>query len=142
MPATCSSFRLFSCARCHKQVLICSKCDYGNIYCSKSCALERRRESNRQASRRYQSRPPGARNHARRQGAYRARQKKVTHQGSVTRGDRAKRLRMRRRACSWRSRSRHRGVEKLNPTVVRCHFCGCEGSSWYRLGFLGRKGVP
>jgi len=142
MPATCPSFRLFNCARCHKQVLICSKCDRGNIYCSRTCSTESRRESIREANRHYQRSPHGARNHARRQMAYRARQKKVTHQGSTTRRARAKRPRVRRRAPSCRVRSWLRGVKTLNPNAVRCHFCGREGTGLHRIGFLGSREVP
>jgi hypothetical protein len=35
--------RLFLCARCRAQVLICSCCDRGNIYCGEGCAEEIRR---------------------------------------------------------------------------------------------------
>ena len=83
------SHRLFLCARCSKQVHICSDCDRGNIYCSEACAAIRRRESVREAGRRYQQGPPGRRSHARRQRAYVARRRrKVTHQGpdGVARG--------------------------------------------------------
>jgi len=39
-----SSARLFNCARCRRQVVICSHCDRGNIYCSKRCSQTARRE--------------------------------------------------------------------------------------------------
>ena len=36
-----SSARLFNCARCRRQVVICSHCDRGNRYCGKRCAQSR-----------------------------------------------------------------------------------------------------
>jgi hypothetical protein len=74
--------RFFLCARCRAQVLICSCCDRGNIYCEQDCAQRSRRESQRDAGRRYQASHRGRRRHAERARAYRARQQKVTHQGS------------------------------------------------------------
>jgi hypothetical protein len=75
--------RFFLCARCRAQVLICSCCDRGNIYCEQDCAQRSRRESQRDAGRRYQSSHRGRRNHAARARVYRARQNNVTHQGSA-----------------------------------------------------------
>jgi len=75
--------RLFNCAACRKLLVICSKCDRGNIYCSE-CAPERRRQRRREATARYQATPRGRRTHAERQRRYRERLKtqKVTHAGS------------------------------------------------------------
>lgn len=72
--------RLFHCGLCHKQVLICRRCDRGQSYCPE-CTDEARRRRNRRSSSTYQSRPHGALNHARRQERYRRRQEKVTHRG-------------------------------------------------------------
>lgn len=78
------SGRLFNCASCFSQAVICSHCDRGNIYCSPDCAVTARTENQKRASRRYQNSPRGRRHHAARQAAYRARLKeKVTHQGSL-----------------------------------------------------------
>jgi hypothetical protein len=77
------SYRLYNCARCAVQVRICRRCDHGNVYCAAACARIRRRECTRRASARYQRTGRGARRHAARQRAYRARVcSKVTHQGS------------------------------------------------------------
>lgn len=77
------SHRLYNCARCAVQVHICRRCDRGNIYCARSCAAARRRESLLRAGVRYQLSLLGACRHAGRQRAWRARQAhKVTHQGS------------------------------------------------------------
>lgn len=79
---SCSG-RLFNCAGCLSQTVVCSHCDRGNIYCSPACAKSARIENQRLAGQRYQKTPRGRRHHAARQAAYRARLKeKVTHQGS------------------------------------------------------------
>ena len=75
--------RFFLCARCRAQVLICRCCDRGQIYCAGSCAPEARRSAQRAAGRRYQSSHRGRLAHASRARRYRARQKNVTHQGSL-----------------------------------------------------------
>jgi predicted nucleic acid-binding Zn ribbon protein len=81
------SYRLYSCRRCAQQVHICRHCDHGNQYCAGECAAIRRRESLRRAGVRYQLSSRGARYHAARQRAWRARQlQKVTHHGSADAG--------------------------------------------------------
>ncbi len=57
--------RLFLCARCYRQTLVCSRCDRGQIYCGHECALEARRRNQRAA---------------------RARQRRVTGHGSISPG--------------------------------------------------------
>ena len=84
MRASQKSYRLYSCLRCAVQVRICSDCDHGNQYCAGECAQICRRQSLRRAGARYQLSHRGARRHAARQSAWRARRlQKVTHQGSV-----------------------------------------------------------
>ena len=81
--------RLFLCARCRRQVLICSRCDRGQQYCGARCSGLARRESLRAAGRRYQHSRRGRHCHAERQRRYRhrcgedARAQKVTHHGSA-----------------------------------------------------------
>ena len=81
--------RLFLCARCRRQVLICSRCDRGQRYCGARCSGPARRESLRAAGRRYQHSRRGRHCHAERQRRYRrrwredARVHKVTHHGSA-----------------------------------------------------------
>ncbi len=92
-----TSARLYNCARCHQQVILCSHCDYGNIYCFDGCAQEAKILSLREANKRYRESPLGRQNAARRQAEFRQRnrleessdpssepspEKKVTHQGS------------------------------------------------------------
>lgn len=77
------SARLFNCARCHAQCLICRRCDRGQRYCGADCSGQARRESQRRASRRYQSTPRGRHANAARQRVHqRGKREKVTHQGS------------------------------------------------------------
>ena len=75
--------RLFLCARCRCQVVICSRCDRGQIYCGPGCAQEARRCNQRKARARYQASVRGREMHAQRSGRYRARHRRVTDQGSV-----------------------------------------------------------
>ena len=80
--AATTTARFFLCVRCREQVVVCRRCDHGQIYCSGSCAHEARRQSQRMAGQRYQATFCGRRNHAARMSRHRARQKIVTHQGS------------------------------------------------------------
>jgi hypothetical protein len=77
-PASARSARLFLCARCRAQVLVCSCCDRGQIYCTGGCAQIARREGLREAGQRYQASRRGRVAHALRAHRYRARQKNVT----------------------------------------------------------------
>jgi len=81
--------RLYLCANpaCRDQVLICSDCDRGHIYCAE-CAPRARRRSLHRAGRRYQASSRGRIKHAERSRRYRARknrsrENKVTHHGSL-----------------------------------------------------------
>lgn len=79
------SARSFRCARraCQRVVFLCSRCDRGNRYCSRVCAVAARRECVRAAGLRYQRSRRGRFKHAARQARYRARcraRQKVTHQ--------------------------------------------------------------
>jgi hypothetical protein len=73
--------RLFLCDRCRQQVLICRRCDRGQVYCDHDCALEARRSRQREARRRYQASERGRQMHADRSRQYRARRRRVTDQG-------------------------------------------------------------
>ena len=89
------SARLFLCARCRDQVLLCSHCDRGQQYCSRACSSVSRRERRRQTARLYQSSRCGQLKHAARTARWRQRRRslrhhinKVTHQGcSVAHAD-------------------------------------------------------
>lgn len=77
------SARLYHCARCHCQVILCRACDRGHIYCANGCAQHARKDSLRRAGARYRSTWRGRLNNAARQRRFRARQRNVTHHGSV-----------------------------------------------------------
>lgn len=132
-----TSGRFFLCARCRAQVLVCSCCDRGQIYCADGCARLARREGQRAAGQRYQRSHRGRLAHASRGRCYRARKKKVTHQGSLPpppddllsvssaeiAGDPSPEVSSRR-------------------TAGHCHWCGCYCSPFVRHGFLRRRRVP
>ena len=80
------SARLFLCACCRVQVLVCRQCDRGQRYCANGCAAATRQALQRDSARRYQCGRAGRFKHALRTQRWRARQaelaKIVTHQGS------------------------------------------------------------
>ena len=57
----CETGRLFTCNRCHRQVVICASCDRGHQYCSRACSEQSRAENRREARRRYARTGKGAR---------------------------------------------------------------------------------
>jgi hypothetical protein len=135
--------RLLVCVRCRAQVLICSCCDRGQIYCAGGCARDARRQAQCAAGRRYQTSRRGRVNHAARAGRYRARQKNVTHQGSppqrrddVVSVDVAASASRPAAASSPDVAMRSRGH---GPGLWRCHWCGCRCPPFVRIGFLCRR---
>jgi len=130
-----STARLFLCARCRRQVVICRRCDRGNIYCGRQCSQPARRESIRAAGRRYQGGRAGRLKHAERQRRYRARQHKVTHQGSP--------VPLPNGSLSPESRTvapRHPTLRPAPVQGLRCRFCNRPCSAWVRLDFLHSPG--
>lgn len=125
------SARIFNCARCRTQVVICRRCDRGNIYCGVRCSQPARDESLRAAGRRYQSGRQGRFRHAERQRRYRLCRRKVTHQGSTV-------------SRPHDLLSSKAKVADANSTVwdqgMRCDFCNRPCSSFVRLDFLHRSG--
>lgn len=67
--------RLYLCAHCREQVLLCSECDHGQRYCSRACSNMSRRERRRETVRRYQRSERGRRNHVARTASWRARRR-------------------------------------------------------------------
>jgi len=132
-------YRLFNCARCHRQVKICRSCDRGNIYCGKDCAREQRRVSLRRAGRGYQATFRGRLNHAARQMTYRVRRaRKVTHHAFPLLSGRPKVRLARARPAEWAAGHRERegrdGLYGEPEAVVQCDFCGCRCTPWARQG--------
>lgn len=128
--------RLYICAICRLQVLICSPCDRGNIYCSGKCAAIARVNSIHSANQRYQNTRRGKMLHADRQHRYRQRnctllatlEKIVTDHGSKV-------------AASSISlpvvNITVKSVKKPDIHIdIFCDFCGCQCSNLLRRGFL------
>ncbi len=82
--------RMFLCARCRAQVVVCSHCDRGQRYCAEGCAQLVRKSRQREAGQRYQRSRTGRFKHADRTRKWRAscrhrlgvNKETVTHQGS------------------------------------------------------------
>lgn len=139
---TAASARLFMCAECHAQALICSCCDRGQIYCAGDCAARARRRTRRDAGRRYQTSRRGRLAHAERTRRYRVRCKNVTHHGSppsppddlLSSGSPA--------IASDASAF----VDRARRPLSRCDWCGRRCPDLVRQGFLrrrsGRRRVP
>lgn len=122
--------RLFHCVGCHKQTLICSHCDRGQLYCSQSCASRARRQSCRLAEKRYQQTHRGKVKHALRQRRYRARlTKKVTDQGSPALPQNV-----------LLNSVKNQAITMQYCEHAQCCFCRRPVSSWVRQGFL-RHGI-
>jgi hypothetical protein len=129
-------YRLFSCARCHCQVAICSVCDRGQWYCGKACSQQTRRELSRAASQRYQATRKGRRHHAARQARLRKKQratqstKEVTHRGTPT----------------PEAQIRLRSTIAESPPTVRCQEAGEvgeeAGAGWVLCDFCGARCQP
>jgi len=67
--------RVFACARCQFEVLVCIGCDRGRRYCGSQCSEQARRQAQRADGKRYQSSPAGSFAHARRSQRYRQRRR-------------------------------------------------------------------
>ena len=138
----CHSGRLYNCVRCQQQVIICRRCDRGNIYCSGGCAQQSRHKKQQEAAERYQSSHKGRQQHAQRQRQYRQRQQqshpgqqeKVTHQGSPELA-----------ACDSITTGLKTEIPRsTSPYVSKkagfvCHFCGIPCSDYLRWDFLHRQ---
>jgi hypothetical protein len=126
--------RFFLCGRCRAQVLVCSYCDRGQIYCAGKCAQQARTASMRAAGARYQASRIGRFNHAARSRRYRARLRNVTHQGSPpTQSDAL--LAVNSTAAVKPSVC----ASPILPAVSRCYFCGRAQSAFVRTGPLRRR---
>ena len=129
------SGRLFLCAGCRHQVIVCSCCDRGQIYCVDGCARQARRRTVQQAGRRYQASHRGRRMHAARMGRWRARQQKVTHHGSPVppAGD------LLAPAAMTILRDAAAPADQPRLSGPHCHWCGRSCLPLLRQGFLRRR---
>lgn len=130
--------RFYLCQRCRTQVIICRRCDRGQIYCSDNCSKAARCEALRASGRRYQQSSKGRFKHAERTRRYRQRRNKVTHQGSTTPAQDD--------LLASNSAPDH-DQHELKPlpaskSEVHCHFCGAICSTFVRRNFLHRHRVP
>jgi hypothetical protein len=126
-----ASCRMFLCARCRGQVLVCRRCDRGQVYCAGTCAEDVRHELQREARRRYQATLRGRAMHAERGRRYRARQQRVTDHG-LTKPDKE--------GASVRSdfdvAASAPSFNRRPPTPPICHFCRRPASAFVRLSAL------
>ena len=155
--------RLFLCAGCRVQVVLCSHCDRGNRYCSRTCWRQTHDLARREAACRYQRSRAGSVRHAARSHRWRQRTAlraaerdctditgsadpyadadagaahKVTHQGSppwLTAAPLA--------ACTPDIAATTAApiiAAPASPTVRRCYRCATEQPDWLRQGFLRR----
>lgn len=127
--------RLFLCARCRVQVIICRRCDRGQRYCH-GCAKEARRISMREAGRRYQKTRQGRFAHAERARRHRARCKNVTHQGSPAPVPNVVLPLQRIKSAPV---AMHPGPGGM-PAPFRCHCCVQALPPFLRTGPLRRRG--
>ena len=139
--------RRFNCASCGRQVVLCRRCNRGNIYCSRDCGEAARRQSLRRAGRRYQNSRRGRHMHAQRQRRYRERRQspapedrspaqKVTHHPLT----RSRRRPVVRAMADGRRGMRPSGRERP-AGVLRCHRCGrfCGGAIHSQAGPAQRQ---
>jgi hypothetical protein len=125
------SCRSFLCGRCRSQVLVCRRCDRGQIYCIGTCAQEARRDNQKEARRRYQATPRGRAMHAARNRRYRARGRCVTDHG-LSKG---------KKAGSWLGleldgASAEPASGRTSPGQSLCHHCWRSASAFVRLSVL------
>jgi hypothetical protein len=117
-----ASGRLYLCARCRRQVIVCSCCDRGQIYCSSGCAQQVRRRTLQQAGQRMSR--------------WRARQDKVTHHGSPAppAGDLL--------VPAAITTAHDAAVSPDQPRLSgpHCSWCGRSCPALLRQGFLRRRG--
>ena len=140
---------MFHCARCCRLVVICTRCDRGQRYCSADCAQVQRRRSVGEACRRYQQTPLGARNNAARQKRWRLRiASTVTHHTSTTHQhlrEETPGQNVHQEACDATS-NRTLVISNHMPVTIpagevgpRCDFCGRPCGSYARWGTLSAE---
>lgn len=153
------SARLFLCARCFVQVRLCSHCDRGQRYCTRTCSSLARDAAQREAASRYQRSRGGRMAHAARSRRWRIRHHRidplattqadadadaniVTHQGSPdTLADAP--------LPAWTSdRAEVSVTPEPDPSTTKgterhaapsCRRCGTALAPWVRQGFLRRQ---
>jgi hypothetical protein len=133
---------MLNCARCQRLVVICSRCDRGQRYCSASCAQVQRRRSVREAGRRYQRTPLGARNNAARQKRWRIRiATTVTHHTSPAQNHLREEPPSQnvKKEAGDATTNRRPITTRLGEPGPRCDFCGRPCGSYTRMGTLSTE---
>jgi hypothetical protein len=142
--------RLFVCARCREQVLLCSRCDRGQRYCGRVCSRAARRQSLCAAASRYQRSWGGRIAHAARSRRWRQRCREqvrdqasaveaaaadgggvdfVTHQGSPTPPPDA--------PLPPSDEPADAAIDAgTSPSTAQCRRCAAPLAPWVRQGFL------
>ncbi|MBK9363095.1 MAG: hypothetical protein IPM99_19325 [Rubrivivax sp.] len=154
--------RLYLCARCRVQVILCSRCDRGNRYCGRLCRRQARAEARRQAAQRYQRSRRGRMCHAQRSRRWRRRRAErdaaghadvgehnVTHQGSQPAVVSAPLVAWTHDNTTVEPADSAKGIATpaaaQEPAIAApcwtCRRCGRLQSTAVRLGFL-RHGLP
>jgi CTP:molybdopterin cytidylyltransferase MocA len=116
-------------------VLLCSRCDRGQIYCGADCARQARYDAQREAARRYQASRRGRFAHAARQSRYRARRQKVTHQGCAATAGAAL------LAADEDADAPAVSAAQIARPQWHCQRCGALCAPWVRSGFLRHHAV-
>jgi hypothetical protein len=134
--AAAGSGRLFLCAGCRAQVVVCSGCDRGQVYCPDGCAKRARHRTLRQAAQRYRRTGRARRMQAARTARWRARRReRVTHHGSPAPVASA--------LLAGGTASVPCGdVSPAEPplrAMTHCHWCGRACRPRPRQGFLRRR---
>jgi hypothetical protein len=133
---------MLNCARCRRLVVICTRCDRGQRYCSAHCMRVQRRQSIREAGRRYQRTRLGARNNAARQKRWRLRfASTVTHhtspaQNPLREEPPGENVNKEARDATSNRKSISTRLDEPGP---RCDFCGRPCGSYTRMGTLSAE---
>ncbi len=158
--------RLYLCARCRAQVLLCSRCDRGNRYCGRQCRHQAREQARREAAQRYQRSWRGRIAHAQRSRRWRQRRaqrelardaaagaggdaQNVTHQGCRPAVVSAPLVAWTHDSTTvepadtakglWAPSAAHEPTDAV--LCWSCRRCGARQGAAVRLGFL-RHGLP
>ncbi len=153
--------RLYLCARCRVQVVLCSRCDRGNRYCGRPCGRQARAEARRQTAQRYQRSWRGRIAHAQRSRSWRQRRaardaaghtaadaQNVTHQGSRPPGAAAPLVAWTHDSTSSALAAAASTAQEVATTTTAtvapywiCRRCGARQPPALRQGFI-RHGLP
>ena len=149
--------RMFLCARCRDQVLVCSDCDRGQRYCTRACSSLARRSARRDAARRYQMSRGGRIVHAARSRRWRIRHHRVgpatsndggVHEGGANivthQGSNGELMDAPLAVCNSLSTAQSVAADALATQIKalgrggRCRRCGAALAPRVRQGFLRR----